>query len=108
MSFKKRLAPAGLVRPARHRHASTRAFNLTWISKNIRFENHTIEPAMGADPFDLVTIDALLEGGMPTDTPNTSKLNRVSQLRRGVFDARAFRRAAARTRHPPASWSKPF
>jgi hypothetical protein len=37
---------------------------LTWISKNIRFENHTIEPAMGADPFDLVTIDALLEGGM--------------------------------------------
>jgi hypothetical protein len=108
MSFKKRLAPAGLVPTCAPPTCLDAAFNLTWISKNIRFENHTIEPAMGADPFDLVTIDALLEGGMPTDTPNTSKLNRVSQLRRGVFDARAFRRAAARTRHPPASWSKPF
>jgi hypothetical protein len=45
------------------------ALSLTWISKDVRFEDHTIEPAMTADPFDPATIDTLLEGGMPARVP---------------------------------------
>ncbi len=50
------------------------AFDLTWISKNVRFANHTIEPSMLADPFSPATIDALLAGGMPARVPVVGNL----------------------------------
>jgi hypothetical protein len=45
------------------------AFNVTWISKNVRFNNFNTETAFNADPFVPSSIDALLAGGMPARVP---------------------------------------
>ncbi|HEX2061443.1 MAG TPA: hypothetical protein VHK90_11950, partial [Thermoanaerobaculia bacterium] len=42
---------------------------LTWITKQVRFSDHQIEPALAASPFDPLSIDALLTGGMPARVP---------------------------------------
>ncbi len=50
--------------------------NLTWITKDVRFEdptqaNQLTEPTMTADPFNQASIDALLLGKLPARVPLT-------------------------------------
>lgn len=42
---------------------------LTWITKDVRFNTFGIEPVLGTDPFVPADIDALLSGGMPAIVP---------------------------------------
>ena len=46
--------------------------NLTWITKNVRFNNPTTESVFDTDPFVLSSVDALINGGMPARVPVVS------------------------------------
>lgn len=45
------------------------ALNLTWITKDVRFESATLQPELTGDGVDLAVVDSLLEGGMPARLP---------------------------------------
>src|SRR5437763_1128456 len=56
------------------------ALDLTWITKDVRFNTPNIEPAMSADPFDPASIDALLAGGMPARLPLVGSIAGFQEL----------------------------
>ena len=59
------------------------ALNLTWIAKNVRFNNATIEAAFAATPFDPTALNALITGGMPARVPaSTQALQKQSDSRK--------------------------
>lgn len=53
---------------------------LTWIAKDVRFNNHTIEPAFAVTPFVPASLNAILAGGMPARVPVIGNLVGTEQL----------------------------
>ena len=43
--------------------------NLTWITKNVRFNNPTVEGLFDVDPFAPANLNGLINGGMPARVP---------------------------------------
>lgn len=68
--------------------------NLTWITKDVRFNNPNIEAAFSSTPFNASAIDAILQGGMPARVPSVGTVvgtdgltgvpGNLSQLRGGL------------------------
>jgi len=56
------------------------SFNLTWITKNVRFKDPDTEPVFDAEPFNSSSVDTLLEGGMPTRLPVVGNLVGTQEL----------------------------
>jgi hypothetical protein len=55
-------------------------FDLTWITKDVRFNTPNIEAPLDATPFDPSSINGLLAGGMPTIVPQVVSLPGVNTV----------------------------
>lgn len=55
-------------------------FNLTWITKNVRFNNFNTEPAFETEPFVPSSVNALLAGAMPARVPAVGNLVGIQEL----------------------------
>jgi hypothetical protein len=56
------------------------SFNLTWISKNVRFNNFNTESVFNTEPFVPADVNALLAGGMPARVPVVGNLVGTQEL----------------------------
>lgn len=54
--------------------------SLTWITKNVRFKNHSLEAAFADSPFDPAALANVLDGGMPARVPVVGNIVGTQEL----------------------------
>lgn len=59
----------------------TGELSLTWITKDVLFKDHEIEPAFAASPFDPAVLTSLLERGMPARLPVAGSIVQTEELK---------------------------